>query len=101
MTALRPPLAHPAAIAEASVEQLEHFHVVARRGHVSVGGNDERRHLETADLLGVVEVLSHRFADLAQQPREVPRAWRNALVQLIHRRVFHELGRSRVDLSLL
>jgi hypothetical protein len=37
VTALRPAFAHPAAVAESAVEQLEDLDVVARWGHVSVG----------------------------------------------------------------
>src|SRR5712691_7234263 len=91
----------PAAVADAAIEEFEHFDVVARRGHVRVRGDHERRHLKTANLLGEVEVFRHRFADLVQQPREVLRAWCDPLVQLVHRCVFHELGGRRVDLPLL
>jgi len=101
VTALRPALARPAAIAEAAAEQGEHLDVVARRRHVGIGGDDERRHLETADLVGEVEVLRQRLADLVQQPREVRGTWRDPLVQLVHRRVLHERGGGRAHLALL
>src|SRR5207245_2879392 len=48
------------------IEQFEHLDVVARRRHVGIGSYDERRHLETADLLREVIVLRHRFAHLVQ-----------------------------------
>src|SRR5437867_12662490 len=54
---LRPALAHPTAVAQTAVEQLEHLDVVARRRHVGVRADDQGRHLETADHLAVVEVL--------------------------------------------
>src|SRR5260370_9072720 len=38
VTALRPALAHPAAVAQPAIEQVEHFHIVARRGPVGVSG---------------------------------------------------------------
>src|SRR5438128_2271630 len=64
--ALRPAFAHPAAVPQAAIEQFEHLDVVARRRHVGIGSDDERRHLETADLLREVIVLRHRFAHLVQ-----------------------------------
>src|SRR5439155_18336853 len=99
--ARRPALAHPATVAESAAEQLEHLDVVARWSHVGVGGDDERRHLEATDLVGKVEVLRHRRADLVEQPREVLGTWCDPLVELVHRSVFHELGGRRVDLALL
>ena len=36
--------------------------------HVGVGGDDQRRDLEAAHLIGEVEVLGHGLADLVQQP---------------------------------
>ena len=101
MPALRPALAHPAAIPKTAIEQLEHLDVVARRCHVGIASDDEGRHLETADDLCEVVVLRHRFSDLRQQPREVLRARRDPLVQLVHRRVFHEFGGGRAYLALL
>jgi hypothetical protein len=68
VTALGAALTHPAAVAEAAVEQLEDLDVVARRRHVGVGGDDQRRDLEPSDLLGEVEVGGHRLANLVQQP---------------------------------
>src|SRR5260221_10426016 len=47
VTAFRPPLPHPAAIAQAAIEQLENLDVMARGSHVSVGSHHERRHSET------------------------------------------------------
>ena len=58
-------------------------------------------HLETADLVGEVEVFRHRGADLVQQLRKVLRTWCDPLVELVHRRVFHELGGGRAHLALL
>ena len=45
VTALGSALPHPAAVAKAAVEQAEDLDVVAWRGHVCVGGDDQRRHL--------------------------------------------------------
>ena len=74
---------------------------MARREHVGIGTSKERRHLQAADVLGEVEVERHRRADLVEQPTEVLRARRDALVQLVHRRVHHELRRVRAHLALL
>src|SRR5207302_1068177 len=54
VTALRPALAHPAAVAQAAVEQVEDFDVVAGRRHVGVGGDDQRRYPQTTYLRGEV-----------------------------------------------
>ena len=51
VAALRPALAHPAAVALAAVEQLERLDGVARRRHVRVGGHEQRRDLEPAELV--------------------------------------------------
>jgi len=51
VTTLRPAFAHPAAVAESAVEQLEDLDVVARWGHVSVGSDNQRRYLEAANLI--------------------------------------------------
>jgi hypothetical protein len=56
VAALRPALAHPAAVAQAAVEELEHFDVVGWRGHVGVGGDDERGDQQATHELAVVEV---------------------------------------------
>src|SRR5260370_24279608 len=42
VTALGPALAHPAAVAQPAIEQLEHIDIVARRRHVCLGGDDSR-----------------------------------------------------------
>jgi hypothetical protein len=47
------------------------------------------------------KILGHRLADLVQQPGKVRRARGDPLVELVHRGVLHELGRSRADLALL
>src|SRR2546429_128230 len=101
MPAFGPAFAHPATVAKAAAQQPEYLDVVTRRRHVGIGGDDQRRYLETADLLAVVEILRHRFADLPQQPREVLRVWRDPLVQLVHRRFLHELSGVRAYLALL
>src|SRR2546430_2123327 len=54
--ALWPALAHPTAVPEPAIEQLEPLDVVARRRHVGIRSDDERRHLEPAPLCRVVEV---------------------------------------------
>src|SRR5512132_1842722 len=54
VTTLRATLAHPPAVAEATIEQLEDLDVVARWGHVSVGSDNQCRYLETANLLAVI-----------------------------------------------
>src|SRR6185437_11269609 len=63
VTAGRPALAHPAAVASATVEQGEDLDVVAGRRHIGVGGDHQRGHLQTAYLLGEVKVRGHRGAD--------------------------------------
>src|ERR1700674_3598625 len=60
--ALRPALAHPAAVPEAAIKQFEHLDVVAGWRHVGIRSDDERRHLESADIFSEVEVLRHGFA---------------------------------------
>src|SRR4051794_23904984 len=67
MAALRPALAHPAAVALAAIEQAEDLDVVARWRHVGISARDEGRHLEIPGLLAEVEVLCHRGADLVEQ----------------------------------
>src|SRR2546429_1196182 len=61
--ALWPALAHPTAVPEPAIEQLEHLDVVARRRHVGIRRDDERPHLEPAHLRTGVEVPWHRFVD--------------------------------------
>src|SRR2546421_11447245 len=48
--ALWPALAHPTAVPEPAIEQLEHLDVVARRGPFGVRSDDGRRDLAPADL---------------------------------------------------
>ena len=74
---------------------------MARRCHVGISCHQERRHLEAANVLGVVIVLGHGLADLVQQPWEVLRVRRDSLIELPHRRVLQEFGGGRVHLSLL
>jgi hypothetical protein len=64
--ALWPALAHPAAVSEATIEQFEYLDVVARRRHVGIGRDDERRHLETADVFTEVEDPSTSLPHLGQ-----------------------------------
>src|SRR2546430_12402126 len=64
--ALWPALAHPAAVPQATTEQFERLDIVARRRHVGIRSDDERRHLETTDFVSEVEVLRHRCADLVE-----------------------------------
>ena len=101
MSALWPVLAHPAAVAQAAIEQLEDLDGVARGRHVRIGVDDERRHLQRLHHVGVVVVLLHHLADLVEQLSEVLGARRDLHVELVHRRVLHELGRRGVHHDLL
>ena len=83
MPALRPALTHPAAVAQPAIEELEDLDVVARRRHVRVGRDDQRRHLQAADRVAEVELLAQALADLVEQSREVLGSRRDALVQLV------------------
>jgi hypothetical protein len=75
VTALRPAFAGPAAVAEAAVEQVEDLDVVARRRHLGIGGDDERRYLQAADLLGEVEVLRHTLTHRRKSPGRGATRW--------------------------
>jgi hypothetical protein len=98
---LRPAFARPATVPDPAVEQAEDLDVVAGRRHVGVGADDERRHLEPADLVGEVERLRHRRPDLVQQDREVLGPGGDPLVELVHRGVLQELRGRGADLGLL
>src|ERR1700730_17876006 len=70
-----PALAHPAAVPAAAIKQFEYLDVVARRRHVGIRRDDERRHLESADIFSEVEVLRHGLADLGARAGAVLRVW--------------------------
>jgi hypothetical protein len=74
---------------------------VAGREHVGVGAGEQRRDSEAADLLAEVEVLRHRGRDLVEQPPEALGPRRDAPVEVVHRRVAHEVHRGRAHLALL
>src|SRR5207253_11293589 len=91
VTVCRSALAHPAAVPLAAAEEREDLDIVARWRHVGVGGDNQGRHLEPADLVREIEILRHRLADLPKQAAEILWARRDPLVELIHRRILHEL----------
>src|SRR5438045_1668886 len=66
-----------------------------------VAGHDHRGRLYSGDLLRVVEVALHHVPDLAKKARKILGPRRDARIELIHRRLLHELGRLRTDLLLL
>src|SRR4051794_30524598 len=78
-------LAHPAAVALATIEQGEDLDGVSRREHVGVGRDEQRRDGDTAHLRAEVEVLGHRGADLVEERAEILWPRSDTLIELVHR----------------
>src|SRR5689334_13469789 len=87
----------PSAVALTSTQQREELYGMRGRKDVAVAGDDECRRGDAANLLGEIERLFHRLADLFEQPGPILRTRRDGGVQLVHRRLLHELRRGGVD----
>src|SRR4029078_3120567 len=71
VTTGRPAPAHPHTVPLPATEQLEDLDVVARWGHIGVGGGEHRRHLEASNLFGEVEWRLEPGGDIVQERGEV------------------------------